>query len=293
VERLARDIIEKSGITPDIILVTTSHLPPRDTNNQEAQLRANHVREYLRSLNLPTPITSEDPFNTMTISTACSGFTVGLDLLRQLDPVGQNVMIIAEETGYRRTLLPPAEDSGKAGLLFSDTAAAMQFTYGEDLTVLSSVSPQYDRNDPNNELLSMNTPDYDESAFLTVIRPPHTRNFIMNGPGLRKYFEPRITADEILRLSFPAFNPKLIDVVATHQASKRMVDYVGTLGFDSARAYSAGISTHGNTSSASLILELNDGLQNGGIMNSGDVVLTVGYGAGLTWSAAVVQIGQH
>ena len=285
-EELALRLVQKTGVTPDIILVTTSHLPDYDPNDRKAQRRANQVRRFLASHNLPSPIAPEDPSNTQTVSTACSSSVVGFHLLHDSNPVGQNVLMIAEETGYRRTLPPPENDPGKSNLLFSDTAVGVQFTYGEDLTVIASSAPEYEA---DTELLRMRTPEYDpEDPYLYVLRPPYGETFQMDGPQLRRHFGSRITREKIVEL-LGHIDP---DFVLTHQASARMVDSVGILDFETARDYGRGIYEHGNTSSASIWLDLWDAMRRRQL-SSGDTVLGVSYGAGLTWAPALIQVGKR
>jgi 3-oxoacyl-[acyl-carrier-protein] synthase-3 len=73
-----------------------------------------------------------------------------------------------------------------------------------------------------------------------------------------------------------------------HQANQRILDTIADrLGVPHERVVSA-IERTGNTSSASIPLAI-DGLYTAGNLKSGDVLALVGFGAGLTWGAAVVR----
>ncbi|MEN6429796.1 MAG: beta-ketoacyl-ACP synthase III [Coriobacteriales bacterium] len=73
-----------------------------------------------------------------------------------------------------------------------------------------------------------------------------------------------------------------------HQANQRILDTVADrLGLPHDRVYS-GISTTGNTSAASIPLAVND-LYTCGRLMYGDLLALVGFGAGLTWGAAIVR----
>lgn len=73
-----------------------------------------------------------------------------------------------------------------------------------------------------------------------------------------------------------------------HQANQRILDTVADrLKLPHDRVYS-GIALTGNTSAASIPLAMND-LYTGGNLHPGDVLALVGFGAGLTWGAAVVR----
>jgi len=73
-----------------------------------------------------------------------------------------------------------------------------------------------------------------------------------------------------------------------HQANQRILDTVADrLSLPHDRVYS-GISTTGNTSAASIPLAVND-LYTCGRLMYGDLLALVGFGAGLTWGAAIVR----
>jgi len=76
--------------------------------------------------------------------------------------------------------------------------------------------------------------------------------------------------------------------VVPHQANQRIIDTIGDrLGISPERVFS-NIATTGNTSAASIPLAL-DELYTSHQLSPGDRVALVGFGAGLTWGAAVVE----
>ena len=81
-----------------------------------------------------------------------------------------------------------------------------------------------------------------------------------------------------------------IDWLVLHQANQRILDAVADrLGLPPERVVS-NMARHGNTSAASIPLALDEAVRAGNI-RPGDVIATAGFGAGLTWGAAVVQWG--
>ncbi len=73
-----------------------------------------------------------------------------------------------------------------------------------------------------------------------------------------------------------------------HQANKRIISTVEErLGIDDSRVF-CNLDRVGNTSSASIPMAL-DELYTGGRLAPGDLIALVGFGAGLTWGAAVVR----
>ena len=73
-----------------------------------------------------------------------------------------------------------------------------------------------------------------------------------------------------------------------HQANERIIATIEErLGIDDARVY-RNIANTGNTSAASIPLALDD-LYTSGRLAPGNLLALVGFGAGLTWGAAVVR----
>lgn len=79
-----------------------------------------------------------------------------------------------------------------------------------------------------------------------------------------------------------------VDMVVPHQANQRITDAVASrLGIDEEKMYS-NIAQHGNTSSASIPIALDECLESGKI-KEGDLVLLTAFGGGVTWGATVIR----
>jgi len=75
-----------------------------------------------------------------------------------------------------------------------------------------------------------------------------------------------------------------------HQANLRIIEAANQrLGIPMERT-SLVLDRTGNTSSGSVPLALEDAVRNGRV-HAGDVVLLVGFGAGMTWASAVLRWG--
>ncbi|MDH3293207.1 MAG: 3-oxoacyl-ACP synthase, partial [Acidimicrobiia bacterium] len=82
-----------------------------------------------------------------------------------------------------------------------------------------------------------------------------------------------------------------IDLVIPHQANIRIVEAAWRkLGFSMDKTAMV-LERTGNTSAASIPLALKDALLNGRV-NPGDVVMFIGFGAGMTWASAIVRWGE-
>ena len=79
-----------------------------------------------------------------------------------------------------------------------------------------------------------------------------------------------------------------IDLFVPHQANMRIVESaVNRLGLPSEKCF-VNLDKYGNTSAASIPIALDEAIRAGRI-KKGDTIVTVGFGAGLTWAAGVMK----
>ncbi len=79
-----------------------------------------------------------------------------------------------------------------------------------------------------------------------------------------------------------------VDIVIPHQANQRITDAVASrLGVPEEKVYS-NIAEHGNTSSASIPIALDECIQSGRV-REGSLVLLTAFGGGVTWGATVIR----
>jgi 3-oxoacyl-[acyl-carrier-protein] synthase-3 len=79
-----------------------------------------------------------------------------------------------------------------------------------------------------------------------------------------------------------------VDIVIPHQANQRITDAVASrLGVPEDKVYS-NIAEHGNTSSASIPIAMDECIQSGRIKEGSTVLLTA-FGGGVTWGGTVIQ----
>jgi len=80
-----------------------------------------------------------------------------------------------------------------------------------------------------------------------------------------------------------------IDAVVCHQANARIINNVKRKYAQYASKFYINIDKYGNTSAASIPIVLDEMIEKG-ILKQGNSVLCVGFGAGLTWSGAIIDI---
>ena len=79
-----------------------------------------------------------------------------------------------------------------------------------------------------------------------------------------------------------------VDLVIPHQANQRITDAVASrLGVPEEKVYS-NIAQHGNTSSASIPIAIDECIESGKI-KEGDLVLLTAFGGGVTWGGTVIR----
>ncbi len=79
-----------------------------------------------------------------------------------------------------------------------------------------------------------------------------------------------------------------VDLLVPHQANERIVDHAAEKLGISPEKVIMNLDRYGNTSSASIPIALAEAVDTGMVV-PGDLVLMVGFGAGLTWGAALVR----
>lgn len=112
---------------------------------------------------------------------------------------------------------------------------------------------------------------------------------VMDGPGIFKKavrMLPRVSM-EVLEKAGMALSD--VDLVVPHQANRRINQALGqSLKLPEDKIFH-NIEKYGNITAASIPLALHEAIETGRIGKSGDVVLLVGLGAGLTWGACLYK----
>lgn len=98
------------------------------------------------------------------------------------------------------------------------------------------------------------------------------------------------TMEDVARqlLEQTGYTPEDVDVLITHQANMRIIEATAKrLGVPPEKVF-CNIHKYGNTSSASVPLAVDEAIRDGKIKH-GDLVMTVVFGAGLTWGACLFR----
>lgn len=217
------------------------------------------------------------------ISAACTGFVYGLSVASQFVATGtyKNVLLIGTEA---LTRFVDWTDRNTC-VLFGDGAGAVVLQEVENGYGLLGSYLAADGSGAN--LLKIPAGGSALPGSEATIR--EKLHYIkMNGNEVFKFavFAMEQAVQEVLKKC----NLKMgdIDYVIPHQANKRIIEAsIGRLKIDPDKIIS-NIDKYGNTSTASIPLALEE-IWRDGRLKRGNLVVLVGFGAGLTWGANVVR----
>ena len=268
--RAARQAIERAGLEPtdiDLLLCATvspDQILPSTGCIIQAELGAHRAAA-------------------MDVVAACSGFLYGVTLADAMIRTGQskNALVIGAEVLTQYVDYTDRQTC----VLFGDGAGAAVLSAGNgDRGILAARIRSDGR--------------YEEQLFSPgggTRRPPTAETlaagdhfFKMKGNELFKVAV-RSMADiskEVLEEA--GLKPEDVKLFIPHQANQRITDAVANkLNVESERVYS-NIAMHGNTSSASIPIGLDECVEAGRI-TEGDLVLLASFGGGVTWGGVLMR----
>lgn len=269
--KAAERAIADAGLTPqDIDLIIVGTITPDMPFPSTACL----VQKKLGLINIPC----------FDIEAACSGFIYLLD-------VGRNMMAGGN---YKNVLLVGAEKMSSI-LDWEDRTTCVLFGDGAGAVVLSGSDQAYTgirdcllgADGSNPDLLCQpgggsHIPASDNSV--------QTRQHYlkMNGKEIFKHAVRVMESAAIEILERNQMTSDDVSLVIPHQANMRIIENIGKrLGMSMDR-FGNNLQNYGNTSAASIPIALDEAYRAGRI-KSGDNILLVAFGAGLTWASSIIK----
>jgi 3-oxoacyl-[acyl-carrier-protein] synthase-3 len=218
------------------------------------------------------------------MSAACSGFIYALATGANFVKAGQykNVLVIGAETISRITNY---KDRGSC-IIFGDGAGAVVLQRSNDATKGLIYN-----------MLHADGSGGDVMKCIPGSRFPICESMIAEGKHLmeirgREVYKFAVTKfEELIREAMRACELTVdqVSLIVPHQVNQRIIDSaMEKLGFPAEKAY-VNIDRFGNTSAASIPLALDEAWRAGKV-KSGDHLIFVAFGAGLTWANAVVRV---
>jgi len=221
------------------------------------------------------------------MTAACSGFVFGMVTAAQFIRTGtyKNVLLIGADILSRWVNW---SDRGSC-ILFGDGAGAvvmqanesdrfLGFELRSDGTLNQSLQLPY--NAQNKEIVNGFTVSHGTYQPITMNGKDIYRFAVQKVPEVieKALFRSNMGADEV-------------DWLLLHQANQRILDAVAQRLNIPAEKVISNLAHYGNTSAASIPLALDEAVRQGKIQ-PGDVIASAGFGAGLTWGAAIFQWGR-
>ncbi|MGB3295865.1 MAG: beta-ketoacyl-ACP synthase III [Phormidesmis sp.] len=221
------------------------------------------------------------------ITAACSGFVFALVTAAQFIRTGayQNVVVIGADILSRLT----DWSDRRTCVLFGDGAGAvvMQRCEGSDRLLSFDMHSDGSMNDCLNAAYSH------ESVPLAgdiTYQQGHFNPVTMNGREVYRFAVNRVPEVLEKSLFYASLTTDDIDWLILHQANQRILDAVAKrLGIPAERVVS-NMAKHGNTDAASIPIALDEWVRAGKI-KAGDTLALSGFGAGLSWGAAILKWG--
>lgn len=221
------------------------------------------------------------------LTAACSGFVFGLVTAAQYIYTGvyQNVLLIGADVlsrwvdwSDRRTCVLFGDGAGAVVLQANERDRLLGFELRSDGTQNHYLNLAYQ---PEAK------PLVDDTAISQGSFAPIT----MNGQEVYRFAARRVP-EVIEKALFRAnLSTEDIDWLLLHQANQRILNAVATrLKIPSEKVIS-NLANYGNTSAASIPLALDEAVRQGNVQ-AGQTIATSGFGAGLTWGAAIFQWGR-
>lgn len=266
----AENALKNAGVSPEEIdLIIFATLTPDTVIPSAACI----IQNKLKAVNAAA----------FDLSAACSGFVYGISVGSQFIKSGM----------YKKVLVVAAETLSKL-INWEDRNTCILFGDGAGAAVLSQVEDGYG-------ILGIELgADGSGGDFLNVpasgsLHPATTKtiedklHYIhMNGSEVFK-FAIKIMGEAALKsLDAAGLKPEDIDCLIPHQANIRIIKSAAKRLSLPMEKVVVNVDKYGNTSAASIPIALSEAVESSRI-KKGDVVVLVGFGAGLTWASCVMK----
>lgn len=215
------------------------------------------------------------------ISAACSGFIYGLNIAKSM----------MKQNNIKKSLVIGAETLSKAVdwedrstcVLFGDGAGAAVLSLSEEEGIISTICKSQGSKWENLTIggKDVNNPYVDEvnssDAYLQ-----------MNGGEIFKFAT--VTIVKLIKEILKQNNLTLedIDYIVPHQANERIIQFAAKKLDLPIDKFYINIHEYGNTSAASIPIALSE-MQEKNLLKKGDKIIAVGFGAGLTSGACLIE----
>lgn len=218
------------------------------------------------------------------LAAACSGFIYGLSIAQQFIENGRikNALVIGAETLTKITNWSERTSC----ILFGDGAGAVVLHRGEDKDRGILYSTMYSDGD---SWEALNCQAYgSRHPARKKLEDPNKIYMAIRGREVYQQAVRRIIETVNECLDYCGLNIDDVGMLISHQMNARIIESAAKrLGLPDEKVF-LNIAEYGNTSAASVPIAFDECFRAGRI-KSGDVVIFVAFGAGLTWGANVIR----
>lgn len=235
---------------------------------------------------------SEDTF-CLDLNAACSGYIYGLAVVRglMLSGMARNALLINADTYSRFT----HKKDRATRILFSDAAAVSWIAPAEDARGVVDIQCSTGGKYYESCIIpagGFRKPKSGETSLASVDASGNTRtaeNLHMDGMAILGFVNSRVPKQIRSLLERNQRSLEDVDLFIFHQASKMALDCLTKLlGIPPERVFS-NLRDVGNTVSASIPIAFKDARESGRL-KPGQRVLLAGFGAGLSWGSALLEV---
>ena len=268
----AENALNKSGFKAEDIdcVIAAASAPP--------QLYPALACDIQTRLGIPNYVPSFD------LTAACTGLIYSLQVARGLIGSGlyKNILIVAADNNSR---LVDWKDRGTS-ILFGDGAGAMVVTEAEDgVDDIMSLDVRADGS--IGQYISLNMAG--ENCPLVEPCDVVDSKVHMAGRDVYKFVVSTLPNYVDKAIELAGLKAEDINYLIPHQANQRIIEALQQRLQYSDEKVISNIKYYGNTSAASIPIALVEGVEKGKI-KLGSTAILCGFGAGMTWGAAVVRL---
>lgn len=217
------------------------------------------------------------------LSAGCSGFVYGLTVASQFISTGL----------YKKVLVIGAETLSKF-LDWTDRNSCVIFGDGAGAAVLSEVENGYgilgvEMGADGSGADHLKAPAGGSRLPASTQTVQDRLHYLqMNGSEVFKFAIKIMSKAATKSLKKAGLDYRAIDCLIPHQANMRIIQSAAKRLKVPMEKVVVSVDKYGNTSAASIPIALTEAIQAGKI-NKGDIVVLVGFGAGLTWASCVIK----
>lgn len=269
----AKNALKKSGFKPSDIdcIISAASVPPQ-------------LYPTL-SCTLQDRLGISDKIPAFDLTAACTGLIYAMQVARGLIGAGiyKTILIVASDNNSKITDWTDRSTS----ILFGDGAGAMVVTESDDgIDDILSINISADGS--IGQMIQTNMPGQC-CPLVEKADDVGTGKIIMNGKEVYKFAVTTIPSyvEDCIKKS--GMKSEEIDYLIPHQANQRIIEAIQTRLKYSDDKVVSNIKYYGNTSAASIPIALVEGVEQGKI-KLGSTAVLCGFGAGMTWGAAVVRL---